>query len=144
MSAVQRNRQTVLFHGDVAIGNSDTNYDLTVNGENVMDKIHANEATLEQHSTAISTLGSKVGELDSRIDEVGAGAQPHWQPSIRSISTRTTSGISRLATVTTAGESAVAFGAFYRPNEDTMFSVGGTVGNDDNMVNAGVSIKIGG
>ena len=36
-----------------------------------------------------------------------------------------------------------AVGMFYRPNEDTMFSIGGTVGNGDNMINAGVSIKLG-
>lgn len=40
-------------------------------------------------------------------------------------------------------ENAVALGAFYRPNEDTMFSVGGTVGNGDNMVAASVSWKFG-
>ena len=38
---------------------------------------------------------------------------------------------------------AVAVGAFYRPNEDTMFSVGGSFGNGNNMVNAGVSVKLG-
>ena len=38
---------------------------------------------------------------------------------------------------------AVAVGAFYRPNEDTMFSVGGSFGGGENMVNAGVSVKLG-
>ena len=130
------------FNGNVSIGSSDTDYNLTVNGENVMDKIHANEDAIAQHGQAISTLGHKVGELDNRIDEVGAGAAAlaalhpldfdpdnKWDFSAGYGNYR--------------GESAVAFGAFYRPNEDTMFSVGGTVGNDDNMVNAGVSIKIG-
>ena len=41
------------------------------------------------------------------------------------------------------GENAAAIGAYYRPNEDTMFSVGGTFGNGENMVNAGVSFKLG-
>ena len=41
------------------------------------------------------------------------------------------------------GENAVAIGAYYRPNEDTMFSVGGSFGNGENMVNAGVSLKLG-
>ena len=90
----------------------------------------------------IGRLGSAVNKLDNRIDEVGAGAAAlaalhpldfdpdnKWDFSAGYGNYR--------------GESAVAFGAFYRPNEDTMFSVGGTVGNDDNMVNAGVSIKIG-
>ena len=36
-----------------------------------------------------------------------------------------------------------AVGVFYRPNEDTMFSVGGSFGGGENMVNAGVSVKLG-
>ena len=38
---------------------------------------------------------------------------------------------------------AAAVGAYYRPNEDTMFSVGGSFGGGENMVNAGVSVKLG-
>ena len=38
---------------------------------------------------------------------------------------------------------AVAVGAFYRPNEDTMFSVGGSFSGGENMVNAGISWKFG-
>lgn len=41
------------------------------------------------------------------------------------------------------GENAAAIGAYYRPNEDTMLSVGGSFGNGENMVNAGVSLKLG-
>ena len=41
------------------------------------------------------------------------------------------------------GQSATALGAFYRPNENVMFNLGGTFGNGDNAWNAGVSIKIG-
>ena len=39
------------------------------------------------------------------------------------------------------GENAVALGAFYRPNEDTMVSLGGSVGNGDDMVAGSVSWK---
>ena len=42
-----------------------------------------------------------------------------------------------------AGQTAAAVGAFYRPNEDVMFSIGGTAGNGENMVNMGVSFAIG-
>lgn len=42
------------------------------------------------------------------------------------------------------GENAAALGAYYRPNEDVMISVGGTIGNsDNNSVNAGLSFKLG-
>ena len=41
------------------------------------------------------------------------------------------------------GSNAVAIGAYYRPNESTMISVGGLFGSGKNMVNAGVSVKVG-
>ena len=40
------------------------------------------------------------------------------------------------------GETAAAIGAFYRPDEKVMFSVGGTFGNGENLVNAGVSFSL--
>ena len=104
-----------------------------------LDKV---QQQVDANTQNISTLGGAVNKLGNRIDEVGAGAAAlaalhpldfdpdnKWDFS---------AGFGNYR-----GESAVAFGAFYRPNEDTMFSVGGTVGNDDNMVNAGVSLKIG-
>ena len=94
------------------------------------------------NSMAITNIGNKVGELDSRIDEVGAGAAAlaalhplDFDPDDK---WDFAAGYGNYR-----GENAVAIGAFYRPNEDTMFSVGGTVGNGDNMVNAGVSFKLG-
>ena len=41
------------------------------------------------------------------------------------------------------GATASAIGAFYRPDERTMFSIGGTIGNGENMVNAGISFALG-
>ena len=41
------------------------------------------------------------------------------------------------------GAIAAAVGAYYRPNEDTLFSMGGTFGAGENMFNAGVSVKLG-
>ena len=41
-----------------------------------------------------------------------------------------------------AGENAAALGAFYRPNEKFMLSLGGTMGNGENMVNLGLSIGL--
>ena len=87
-------------------------------------------------------MGNKVNQLDNRVDKVGAGAAA-WPPFIPSILIPTTSGISPPVTAIYRGENSVAIGAFYRPNEDTLFSVGGTVGNGNNMVNAGVSFKFG-
>ena len=45
--------------------------------------------------------------------------------------------------VTTIMLTPLHLGAFYRPNEDTMFSVGGTVGTGETQLNAGVSLRLG-
>lgn len=104
--------------------------------------INQNTAAIQQHGQAIGQLSHRVGELDSRIDEVGAGAAAlaalhplDFDPDAK---WDFAAGYGNYR-----GENAVAVGTFYRPNEDVMFSVGGTFGNDDNMVNAGVSLKIG-
>ncbi|MBQ5587827.1 MAG: YadA-like family protein, partial [Selenomonadales bacterium] len=41
------------------------------------------------------------------------------------------------------GATAAAVGAFYRPNQNMMFSIGGTAGNGENMFNVGASFAIG-
>ena len=95
-----------------------------------------------QNSLAINNLGNKVNQLDNRIDKVGAGAAAlaalhplDFDPDDK---WDFAAGYGNYR-----GESSVAVGAFYRPNEDTLFSVGGTVGNGNNMVNAGISFKFG-
>ncbi|WP_300624056.1 ESPR-type extended signal peptide-containing protein [uncultured Megasphaera sp.] len=130
---MNNNKITGVAAGDVNATSTDA-----VNGS----QLYGVQQDVEANAKNISTLGGAVNKLGNRIDEVGAGAAAlaalhpldfdpdnKWDFSAGYGNYR--------------GESAVAFGAFYRPNEDTMFSVGGTVGNDDNMVNAGVSLKIG-
>lgn len=41
------------------------------------------------------------------------------------------------------GGDAAAIGAFYRPNEDVQLSIGSTVGSDETVFNAGLSVKVG-
>ena len=41
------------------------------------------------------------------------------------------------------GANASAFGAYYHPNEDTLVSLSGTIGNGDPMLSAGVTFKLG-
>lgn len=125
---------SVTIH-NVAAGTADTDAVNVSQLNQAWDQINNN-------TTAITNIGNKVGELDSRIDEVGAGAAAlaalhplDFDPDDK---WDFAAGYGNYR-----GENAVAIGAFYRPNEDTMFSVGGTVGNGDNMVNAGVSFKIG-
>lgn len=90
----------------------------------------------------IDGLGNRIDSMDGRISKVGAGAGAlaalhplDFDPDDK-LSFAVGYGNYR-------GEHAAALGAFYQPNEDTLFSVGGTVGNDENMVNVGVSFKLG-
>ena len=120
---------------NVAAGSADTD---AVN----VSQLKGVEQRVENNSMAITNIGNKVDKLDNRIDEVGAGAAAlaalhplDFDPDDK---WDFAAGYGNYR-----GENAVAIGAFYRPNEDTMFSVGGTVGNGDNMINAGVSFKLG-
>ena len=91
---------------------------------------------------ATSGISNGVNLLNSKIGKVGAGAAAlaaihplDFDPDDK---WNFAAGYGNYA-----GENAMALGAFYRPNEDTMFSVAGSMGNGENMVNAGVSLKLG-
>ena len=90
----------------------------------------------------ITELGGRIGTLDTRVDRVGAGAAAlaalhplDYDPENK---WDFAAGYGNYS-----GANAVAIGAFYRPNENQMFSIGGSFGGGDNMVNAGVSVKVG-
>ena len=95
-----------------------------------------------KNTTNITNLGNTINNLDNRISKVGAGAaalaalhpldfDPHdkWDIS---------AGFGNYRNA-----SAAAVGLFYRPNERTMMSLGWTMGDDRNMINAGISVKLG-
>lgn len=97
---------------------------------------------IENNASAIASLGGQVSRLDNRIDRVGAGAAAlaalhplDYDPEVK---WDFAAGHGNYR-----GANAVSVGAFYRPNEDVMFSVGGSMGGGENMVNAGVSFKLG-
>ena len=101
-----------------------------------------NGSQLWQRDQAINSLGGAVNKLDSRVNRVGAGAAAlaalhplDFDPDDK---WDFAAGYGNYR-----GANAAAVGAYYRPNEDTMFSVGGSFGGGENMVNAGVSIKLG-
>ena len=94
------------------------------------------------NSQNISILGNKMGELGNRVNRVGAGAAAlaalhplDFDPDDK---WDFAAGYGNYK-----GANAAAIGAYYRPNEDTMVSVGGSFGGGENMVNAGVSVKLG-
>lgn len=82
-----------------------------------------------------------INKLGSRVNKVGAGAAAlaalHPMDFDPDDKLTFSAGYGNYA-----GENAAAIGAYYRPDEKVMFSVAGTVGNGENMVNAGVSFAL--
>lgn len=84
---------------------------------------------------------NNINKLGSRVNKVGAGAAAlaalHPMDFDPDDKLTFSAGYGNYA-----GENAAAIGAYYRPDEKVMFSVAGTVGNGENMVNAGVSFAL--
>ena len=93
-------------------------------------------------SQDIKNVTNKVGELGTRVNRAGAGAA-----ALAALHPLDFDPDDKWDVAAGYGNykdaHAVSIGAFYRPNEDTMFSVGGSFGGGENMVNAGVSVKLG-
>ncbi|WP_304097579.1 YadA-like family protein [Phascolarctobacterium succinatutens] len=86
-------------------------------------------------------LDYRVDSLGSRVDKVGAGAAAlaalHPMDFDPDDKLTFAAGYGNYK-----GKNAAAVGAFYRPDEKVMLSVGGTFGNGENMVNAGISFSL--
>ena len=86
-------------------------------------------------------LDHRVDSLGSRVDKVGAGAAAlaalHPMDFDPDDKLTFAAGYGNYK-----GKNAAAVGAFYRPDEKVMFSIGGTFGNGENMVNAGISFSL--
>lgn len=142
---------TVINNRGVSVGG---NTYVSDNGLNANSKKITNVADGEVSATskdavngsqlyqATSGIGNGVSQLNSKIGKVGAGAAAlaaiHPLDFDSDDKWNFAAGYGNYA-----GENAMALGAFYRPNEDTMFSVAGSMGNGENMVNAGVTVKLG-
>ena len=90
----------------------------------------------------ITNLTNRVGDVEQRVNKVGAGsaalAALHPLDFNPDDKWTVAAGYGHYHNANSA-----ALGAFYRPNEDTMISVGSTVGNGNPQLNAGVSIRLG-
>ncbi|WP_370822698.1 YadA-like family protein [Acidaminococcus massiliensis] len=124
---------TGLAPGEVSADSTDA-----VNGS----QLHATNQMVQENRQNITQLGNSLNKLDARVNRVGAGAaalaalQPlDFDPDDK---WDFAAGYGNYA-----GAHAVAIGAYYRPTEDMMFSVGGSFGGGENMVNAGVTFKLG-
>ena len=134
-SEVNMNSQKItnLAEGDISETSTDA-----VTGSQLYNTNQAVIANAEN----INSLSHSLNKLDSRINRVGAGAAAlaalhplDFDPDNK---WDFAAGYGNYA-----GANAVAIGTYYRPNENTMFSIGGSFGGGENMINAGVSFKLG-
>ena len=145
LNSVTTNTLTV---GDVKIDNSGINAgnkkitnvaagDISANSTDAV-----NGGQLWKTNQTINNIGGAVNELGTRVNRVGAGAA-----ALAALHPLDFDPDDKWDVAAGYGNykdaHAVAVGAFYRPNEETMFSVGGSFGGGENMVNAGVSVKLG-
>ena len=145
LNSVTTNTLTV---GDVKIDNSGINAgnkkitnvaagDISPNSTDAV-----NGGQLWKTNQTINNIGGAVNELGTRVNRAGAGAA-----ALAALHPLDFDPDDKWDVAAGYGNykdaHAVSVGAFYRPNEDTMFSVGGSFGGGENMVNAGVSVKLG-
>ena len=105
-------------------------------------QVKKNADTINNVDNRVNNIGNSLTKLDNRVERVGAGAAAlaalHPQDFDPDDKWDFAAGYGNYKDA-----HAVAVGAFYRANEDTMFSVGGSFGGGENLVNAGVSFKLG-
>ena len=100
-----------------------------------------NNLDLSDNGETINNINQRFDKTNAKINKVGAGAAAlaalhplEYDPDDK---LTFSAGMGNYA-----GENAAALGAFYRPNEKFMVSLGGTMGNGENMVNLGLSIGL--
>ena len=104
-------------------------------------QVKQNADNITNLGNTINNMGNQINNLDGRVNKVGAGAaalaamhpldfdpDDKWNVSAGYGSYK--------------GSHAGAIGAFYRPDENTMFNIGASVGGGENMVNAGVTFAL--
>ncbi|MGM9517168.1 MAG: ESPR-type extended signal peptide-containing protein [Acidaminococcus sp.] len=121
--------------GDVSMGGSQI-HDVAP-GSNGTDAVN-----VDQLSSAMNNVEQNFTKLDARVNRAGANAA-----ALAALHPLDFDPDDKLDVAAGTGHyngaNAVAIGAFYRPNEDTMISLGGSMGGGENMINAGVTFKLG-
>ena len=108
--------------------------------EDIASKVQ-NDREHAEFREHFNELDHRVDNLGNRVDKVGAGAAAlaalHPMDFDPDDKLTFAAGYGNYK-----GKNAAAVGAFYRPDEKVMLSVGGTFGNGENMVNAGISFSL--
>lgn len=123
-----------------------TNSNVSMGGQQIHDVAPGTSDTdavnVSQLKGLVSGVDGAVNKLNNRLNRVGAGAAAlaalhplDFNPEEK---WNFAAGFGYYVNA-----NAGAIGAFYQPNEDTLFSLGGSWGGGENMVNAGVSIRLG-
>ncbi|MFR3115512.1 MAG: YadA-like family protein [Dialister sp.] len=139
---INKNKEDINILGkkvDINTGNISKNKE----GINALGKeVGINKENINKNTETINILGTQVGSLDTRVDKVGAGAAAlaglhplDYDPENK---WDFAAGYGNYN-----GANAIAIGAFYRPDENKMISIGGSFGGGENMVSAGISVKVG-
>ena len=120
------------FRGTTYIKDSSTLVDANI----ALDK------AIKQQGQAIDHINTQVIKVNDKVNKVGAGAAAlaalhplDFDPDNK---WDIAAGYGNYR-----GANAAALGAYYRPNEDMMWSIGASIGGGENMVNAGLSMKVG-
>ena len=126
---------------NVANGKVEKDSKDAINGGQLFDTETKINNRIDGVENQVISNSNRIGQLSSRVNKVGAGAAAlaalHPMDFDPDDKLTFSAGYGNYA-----GQNAAAIGAYYRPDEKVMFSVGGTVGNGENMVNAGISFAL--
>lgn len=104
-------------------------------------QVKTNADNINRLDNRVGNMGNSINKLGNRLDKVGAGAA-----ALAALHPLDFDENNKLTFAAGLGnyrnQNAAAIGAFYRPDDWTMLSVGGSVGNGENMVNLGVSFAL--
>ena len=110
--------------------------------DDIADQITNNTTNINKNTNDIKNIKGDISKIDKRVDKSVAGAAAlaalhplDFDPDAK---WDFAAGYGHYR----SGDAA-AIGAFYRPNEDVQLSVGSTVGSDETVFNAGLSVKVG-
>ena len=140
-AAADQTLQNQIANNVQAIGTTkDGNY--VKSNNSVGQNLNVLDAQVGQNSANINQLFSDYSSMKTDINKVGArsaalaGLHPLDFDPANKLNFAVASGSFK-------GENSVALGAFYRPNENVMFSAASTMGDSDNAYTFGLSFKIG-